>query len=86
MKIETYKDAFKHMLALEDSKIFNFVVGSSGLGKIKEVSTYTFDITVERFVEELTKLKDAAGILDQEMYNQAVTKLLDKYDFNIKNN
>ncbi len=85
MKIETYKDVFKHMLALEDANIFNFVADHSGFGNAKDVTTYTFNQTVVKFVMELTTLKKAANILEREMLNQAINKLLENYDYPIKN-
>lgn len=80
MEINTYKDVFRHMIALEAAGIFDFNVIDSGLGNIKEVVGYTFDEKIIKYVNELQTLKNAAGILDQEMLTQATKKLLEKYD------
>ena len=78
MEINTYKDVFRHMIALEVAGIFNFKVMHSGLGSEKDVSTFTFDKTIVSFFEEFETLENAAGVLDQEMFIQATKKLLEK--------
>lgn len=83
-KIKTYKDAAECMMALISSGLFEIQNTFTTNGYMTVI--YSEDETLSNFKKELQNLLVASKTLRPELFQQAISDLLEKYDFPLKNN
>lgn len=82
-KIITYKDAIEFMVALENCGLFKCDILSQTICS-KYVNLSSFDKTILNFKIEYDNLSIASNSMREELFNQAVVDLLNKYDVPLK--
>lgn len=85
-KIKTYKDAAECMMALISSGLFEIQNTFITVGNSHKTVICSEDETLSNFKKELQNLLVASETLRSELFQQAISDLLEKYDFPLKNN
>lgn len=81
-RIRTYKDAAIYMVELQESGLFTIDNYEDYLnGRVYTVLLKSTDLHIRDFKKELDTLLIASKTLRPELYKQAITDLLNKYDF-----
>lgn len=83
--VRTYKDAAIYITELEASGLFDLNSASfETYENIDFVTLSSNEQTIRKLKQELDKLRSAYEIMRPELYKQAFTELLDKYDYPIQ--
>ena len=80
--VRTYKDAIIKMSALTRGGLFN--MGTLPFDKTDIISLTSFDETLRRFAEEYKKLSAARKTMRDDLFNEALKDLINKYDTPIR--
>ena len=81
-RIRTYNDAAIYMVELQESGLFTIDNYEDYLnGRVYTVLLKSTDLHIRDFKKELDTLLIASKTLRPELYKQAITDLLNKYDF-----
>ena len=81
--IRSYKDAIEMICALSSCGLFNLESPNTGIKDLHMTVMKTTNNTIAMFVKELNNLIFAQESMKQELFNQAVKDLIDKYDIPI---
>lgn len=81
-KVQTYKDAIEKIIELKNCNLFylnSYEIGNGVSATVLE----SRDKTIAKFKQELDYLLVAEQSLRKELFNQAISELIDKYDIAI---
>lgn len=83
-KIFTYKDAVENIIELNNSELF-YINDYKSINDIHCTVLESHDKTIAKFKEELDNLLIAKQTLRNELFNQAIDDLINKYDIPLNN-